>query len=72
MARVFSGQAIKGMRKMMGLTAEEFADKAGITRTTLCDIENWKSRKRRPSIRTLERMMNRLSLNERAFFETKK
>ena len=53
------GQAVKGCREALGLTQEEFAERAGIHRTYLSDVERGS---RNISLLNIERLASALSL----------
>ena len=61
------GKRIRGLRKKAGLTLQELADKAGLYKSNLSDIENEKRFK--PNVRTLEKMAKALNCEVGDFFE---
>ena len=61
------GERIKTLRKSLGLTLQELADKAGLYKSNISDIENEKRFK--PNIRTLERIAQALNCEVGDFFE---
>jgi len=61
------GEKIKESRKRLGLTLQELADKAGLYKSNISDIENEKRFK--PNIRTLEKIANALNCEIGDFFE---
>ena len=58
---------IKEKREELGLTQKELAEKAGITQSFLCDIEQGRSK---PSIDTAVKIANALNISDIKFFET--
>lgn len=58
---------IKERREELGLTQKELAEKAGITQSFLCDIEQGRSK---PSIDTAVKIANALNISDIKFFET--
>lgn len=61
------GEKIKELRKRLGLTLQELADKAGLYKSNISDIENEKRFK--PNIRTLEKIAKALNCEIGDFFE---
>ncbi len=61
------GEKIKELRKRLGLTLQELADKAGLYKSNISDIENEKRFK--PNIRTLEKIARVLNCEIGDFFE---
>jgi transcriptional regulator with XRE-family HTH domain len=64
--RIRFGFAVKDRREALGLTQEEFADKAGIHRTYLSDIERGT---RNVSLINIERVAKGLSLKTSELFQ---
>ena len=64
--RIRFGFAVKDRREALGLTQEEFADKAGIHRTYISDIERGK---RNVSLINIERVAKALSLKTSELFQ---
>ena len=62
-----TGSKIKEFRKKAGLTLQELADKAGLYKSNISDIENEKRFK--PNLRTLERIAEALNCAVGDFFE---
>lgn len=58
---------IKEKREELGLTQKELAEKAGITQSFLCDIEQGRSK---PSIDTAVKIADALNISDIKFFET--
>ena len=58
---------IKERREELGLTQKELAEKAGITQSFLCDIEQGRSK---PSIDTAIKIADALNISDIKFFET--
>lgn len=58
---------IKERREELGLTQKELAEKAGITQSFLCDIEQGRSK---PSIDTAVKIADALNISDIKFFET--
>ena len=58
---------IKERREKLGLTQKELAEKAGITQSFLCDIEQGRSK---PSIDTAVKIADALNISDIKFFET--
>lgn len=61
------GTKIKELRKRLGLTLQELADKAGLYKSNISDIENEKRFK--PNVRTLEKIAKALNCEIGDFFE---
>ena len=64
--RVRFGFAVKDRREALGLTQEEFAERAGIHRTYLSDIERGT---RNVSLLNIERVASALSLTVSELFQ---
>ena len=60
------GKKIRELRKKAGLTLQELADKTGLYKSNLSDIENEKRFK--PNVRTLEKMAKALNCEVGDFF----
>ena len=61
------GIRIKEIREKMGMTQEELAVKAGVSRATLCEVENNPDKK--PTVRTLEKLASALGVTlDRIFY----
>ena len=61
------GNKIKVLRKEKGLTLQELADKSGLYKSNISDIENEKRFK--PNIKTLEKLARALECEIGDFFE---
>ena len=61
------GIRIKEIREKMGMTQEELAVKAGVSRAALCEVENNPDKK--PTVRTLEKLASALGVTlDRIFY----
>lgn len=61
------GIRIKEIREERGLTQEELANKANVSRATLSEIEN--NPQKKPTIRTLEKLASALGVTlDRIFY----
>lgn len=61
------GTKIKEIREQLGMTQEELAKKADVSRATLCEIENNPHKK--PTVRTLEKIAEAMGVTlDRIFF----
>ena len=58
---------IKERREELGMSQKELAEKAGISQSFLCDIEQGRSK---PSIDTAVKLADALSISDIKFFET--
>lgn len=61
------GIKIKELRKKAGLTLQDLADRAGLYKSNISDIENEKRFK--PNLRTIERLAEALNCEVGDFFE---
>lgn len=61
------GEKIKELRKNAGLTLQDLADRAGLYKSNISDIENEKRFK--PNLRTLEKLAEALNCEVGDFFE---
>ena len=58
---------IKEKREQLGISQKELAEKADISQSFLCDIEQGRSK---PSIDTAVKLADALSISDIKFFET--
>jgi transcriptional regulator with XRE-family HTH domain len=58
---------IKERREQLGISQKELADRAGISQSFLCDIEQGRCK---PSIDTAVRLAKELDIKDIKFFET--
>ena len=58
---------IKDRREQLGISQKELAEKADISQSFLCDIEQGRSK---PSIDTAVKLADALSISDIKFFET--
>ena len=61
------GERIKKLRKEAGLTLQELAEKAGLYKSNISDIENEK--RFRPNVKTLEKLAEALNCEIGDFFD---
>lgn len=61
------GIRIRMLRKAIGLSQEELAERAGLDRTYMTSVENGK---RNVSIRNIEKIISALGVSLEAFFST--
>lgn len=62
------GQRIKELRNELGLSQEALANKAGVDRTYVTDVENGR---RNVSVELLEKLIKALEVSIQAFFTSK-
>lgn len=62
------GQRIKELRNELGLSQEALANKAGVDRTYVTDVENGR---RNVSVELLEKLIKALEVSIQAFFTNK-
>ncbi len=67
MAYIFDPSSIKRIRKGLGLSIGEFAEKLEISRQSVYDMESGGCEKR-PNIKTLEKIMKTFNAHPMAFF----